>query len=72
MIPVEDEEMEQRMVVCLMCSHITTGSINGPTCSACRCALLIKARDAEEMCPELKWPGDDVKSKENSDGKTGS
>jgi len=62
MIEVEDEEMEQRLVVCIMCSHIQTSSTSGPVCGACNCALLVKARNAEEMCPELKWEGDDVKA----------
>ena len=58
----EDQELEQRMVICMMCSHIRTGNDNGVVCSACNCSLLIKARDAEEMCPELKWEGDVVKA----------
>ena len=62
MIEIEDEEMEQRIVVCMLCTHLKTGTTNGPVCSACNCALFVKARNAEEMCPELKWEGDNVKA----------
>lgn len=48
-----NEEAQERLLICSQCPFMMLG-----VCTKCGCALQAKARIDEEICPELKWPGD--------------
>ena len=58
--PTSEQEREARLDICNSCDQLSPEK----NCRACGCPVNDKASRASELCPLLKWPGNDtLKSK---------